>query len=56
MNRMDWNQRQQAILEKSFGWEARLIAKSGLPGAHQAVAAYSDRLLENKKVLGGVKA
>lgn len=51
-----FEQRQQEVLEKTFAREARLIAKSGLPGAHQAVAAYSDRLLENKKVLGGVKA
>ncbi|QQE76746.1 hypothetical protein KDJ56_07060 [Brevibacillus composti] len=49
------NQRQQEILEKTFAWEIRRMTASGLPGTHQAVAAYSDRLLENKKKMGGIK-
>lgn len=49
------NQRQQEILERTFAREIRLMAESGPPGAHQAVASYSDRLLENKKKSGGIK-
>lgn len=50
------DQRQQEILEKTFAREIRLMAESGLPGSHQAVAAYSDRLLENKKKMEGITA
>ncbi|WP_279041751.1 hypothetical protein [Brevibacillus borstelensis] len=50
-NKCDWNNRQQAILEKTFGREARNMTAANLPGAHQAVASYHDRLQENRKAL-----
>lgn len=55
MTVQNWNDRQQAILEQTFGRDIRRMAASKLPGTHQAVAGYHDRLQENKSMLKGVK-
>lgn len=56
MKTTDWNKRMQEVLERTSQRDIRRMAAAGLPGTHEAVAAYSDRLLENKKKMEGITA